>query len=58
MRMNTLPTAYAVLHDGNDLIIDDSLTFCFRFIARKMGKRMFEVTVAEAFNAGFEIRRI
>lgn len=41
---------------GNTLASSSQLTHLFRIISSSLGKRMIQVTVKEAVDAGFEIK--
>lgn len=46
-----------LLYQGGSVVASPDVTHLFRIICRHMGKRMHEVTMMDAMNAGWQIRR-
>jgi hypothetical protein len=57
MKIQNVQSVYCLERDGAMVFASSSLTHVFRVIGRLLHKRISEITVKEAMDCGFLIRR-
>jgi hypothetical protein len=57
MDVMNMKKVWWLTHQGSTLMASPDITHLFRVIARRLGKRMYEVTVKEAMESGYSIVR-